>query len=103
MNLKIILQLQQSCVMLESIEDLCYTPAVVSALVSLHSAQNLGPRAAVDVLQRAIEWHKKHKVSERTVLSMNGSLFVRNAARLAEHKFEFHNFQLFRVVMVRRT
>jgi len=57
-------QMADACKLLESIEEICYTPAVVSLLVSLYKKDH-STQAISDLFDRAIKWNKLNKVCAR--------------------------------------
>ena len=57
-----ILQIAKGCSILESLEDISFTPSMVSCLVALYQTQKDNADAVSRLMEKAIEWHKRKKV-----------------------------------------
>ena len=47
---------------MENLTEFCYTPAIVSCLVSLYNTRSGSVESVTRLMDNAVEWHKKKKV-----------------------------------------
>merc|ERR1719427_1061911 len=70
-------QIREACELLESMEEICYKPAIVSLLVTLYKQQGGNLDAISQLFDRAIKWNmlSKENKADLTVIMWKCALF----------------------------